>query len=108
MYLSQEQNSTLLQEMAELSSCGSMFLMSVVPAENIGVQRSPGSLMSTWKWGFPDTFIEVCTQQLQAIPMFGYSFLDALHSQICAGYGGLGVEDCGLHRLSQHSSFVRV
>lgn len=59
MYLSPDQNSTLLQELAELSPCGSMFLMSLVPAKSINVPRRPGSLMSTWKWGFSDTFIKV-------------------------------------------------
>ena len=59
MYLSRDQNSELLQEMAELSSPGSMFLMSVVSAHSIGVQRDPKSLLYTWKWGFPETFFWV-------------------------------------------------
>eukprot|EP00892_Ulva_mutabilis_P010147 jgi/Ulvmu1/7504/UM037_0048.1 len=58
MYLTPDQNCTLLKEMASLSSSGSMFLMSVVPARCIGGATNPKSLMSTWKWGFPDSFVQ--------------------------------------------------
>lgn len=64
MYLSPSENSILLQEMAQLSPPGSMFLMSVIPAQRIGVPRVKGSLQSTWKWGFPDTFVEVCHSRI--------------------------------------------
>jgi hypothetical protein len=52
----------LLEEMEEISAPGSVLLTTMTPISFTQQQHPPSSLLSSWKWGFGDDYIEVGTQ----------------------------------------------
>jgi hypothetical protein len=61
-YLTEDVNMRLLEEMEEISAPGSVLLTTMTPISYTQQQHPPSSLLSSWKWGFGDDYIEVGTQ----------------------------------------------